>query len=565
MTINGSSGQKEKKLVLVGGVSRSGTTLVCAVLDASPYISAGTELVLIPEENKSFRDKTRALENLDDRTKKVSQRSGYVDADWANAFSQLRSGGSQKRDPVLNLNLALLIERSQREETSVLACKWNRGGAKKIIEHYDQTAFIVVVRHPSDVVSSQIKQGFERTPQQILNGWRDVYKGYLEMKKKFPTRVSFLRYEDLVSKPALALGSAFAELGLPFHADMLQHQNSNSKILAGSHVNKKTINQPISGSVSKTVRQDLKGLDLKISKDTDEVMNQLGYTSRDVRDIQLAGPRGKRASAIDTESMRSRREGFEKKRKYTREQYSELLNKLSEDSEVMTLKTYTSQGHPGEKNVLLIRHDIDHDIENAVKIAKWEASEGIKSTYCVLHTAWYYGEYKHGQYIHSRLLEESALEIQSLGHEINLHNNLVTLRLLEGAEPNSTLASELSYFREIGVQIDGTSTHGDKLCRSLSYRNFELFSESIGTRFGGPRTVENPETGHSLELGLSSYRDFGLSYEAYDVTRDLYVTDSGGNLRERLNAEGRREFGRSDGMGKVTGLLTHPIWWKNFD
>jgi hypothetical protein len=58
--------------------------------------------------------------------------------------------------------------------------------------------------------------------------------------------------------------------------------------------------------------------------------------------------------------------------------------------------------------------------------------------------------------------------------------------------------------------------------------------------------------------------DFGLEYEAYDMSKDIYHTDSGGVLRTRQNTKGRKNFGRVGNSGHVVGVLTHPIWWKFF-
>ncbi len=56
--------------------------------------------------------------------------------------------------------------------------------------------------------------------------------------------------------------------------------------------------------------------------------------------------------------------------------------------------------------------------------------------------------------------------------------------------------------------------------------------------------------------------DFGLEYEGYDIARDIYHTESGGRLRTRQKARGRRSFGRKDTQrGEVVRVLTHPIWW----
>jgi hypothetical protein len=221
---------------------------------------------------------------------------------------------------------------------------------------------------------------------------------------------------------------------------------------------------------------------------------------------------------------------------------------------------YIREKNIGDRKILLIRHDVDHDHLTAVKIARWEASRGLKATYCLLHTAWYYGKLDGDSIIHSNELIECARTIQDLGHEINLHNNFVVTALTKGIDPVKLLSEELDFFRSIRIAVAGTSTHGDKLCRELNFRNWEFFSECCDDRFGGPRIVEYDK--NVVRLGEVSMNDFGLEYEAYDIARDIYHTDSGGKPRMRKNLPGKRAFGRTDpARGTIAGILTHPIYW----
>ncbi len=159
---------------------------------------------------------------------------------------------------------------------------------------------------------------------------------------------------------------------------------------------------------------------------------------------------------------------------------------------------------------------------------------------------------------------DACREIQSLGHEINLHNNVAAIALRTGQDPIELLQQEIMFLRIHGINITGTSTHGDRICRELDFRNFELFSECVYEKRGGPRTVRHEE--HSVELGTVSMRDLGLAYEAYDIPRDLYLSDSGGRLRTHTDTRGRGgklrdQLGHLYPYAKIVGILTHPIWW----
>lgn len=62
----------------------------------------------------------------------------------------------------------------------------------------------------------------------------------------------------------------------------------------------------------------------------------------------------------------------------------------------------------------IIRHDVDMDLQEAVKLAGIEKNEGIRSTYFVMLSSEYYN------LLTGRNLK-SAREILRLGHEIGLH------------------------------------------------------------------------------------------------------------------------------------------------
>jgi hypothetical protein len=249
------------------------------------------------------------------------------------------------------------------------------------------------------------------------------------------------------------------------------------------------------------------------------------------------------------------------KKKFGAAAYQRLLDILLPVHELVTLAELASGTQSSAAARLFIRHDIDHDLQTAVEMAHWEADRGIRATYCVLHTAWYYGEFSAEKYRHTTQMIEGVQEIQALGHEINLHNNLPTVALLAGGDPVELLSQELAFLRAAGIRVEGTSTHGDGLCRKLDYRNFELFEECLRA---GPRTVVYE--GRELRLGAARLADHALSYEAYDFPKDLYITDSGGRPRVELDRPGRggkprSELGELSSEGWLTGLLTHPVWW----
>lgn len=63
---------------------------------------------------------------------------------------------------------------------------------------------------------------------------------------------------------------------------------------------------------------------------------------------------------------------------------------------------------------VILRHDIDTDLAQAVRFARLEQEQGVTSTYLVLLTSDFYN-------VFSKASREKLREIQTCGHEIGLH------------------------------------------------------------------------------------------------------------------------------------------------
>jgi len=161
------------------------------------------------------------------------------------------------------------------------------------------------------------------------------------------------------------------------------------------------------------------------------------------------------------------------------------------------------------------------------------------------------------------MMLDGCRQLQDLGHEINIHNNFIVQALKHKLDASKMLLDEIAFFRTHGIRIEGTSTHGDGLCRELDFRNFELFKGRAYPSRGGTRTLTHEGAEHAI--GSLPVELFGLDYEAYDIPRDTYVSDSGGNLRVRRNTRGmgslRKKQMDNPAPYHVLGILTHPIWW----
>lgn len=96
--------------------------------------------------------------------------------------------------------------------------------------------------------------------------------------------------------------------------------------------------------------------------------------------------------------------------KFTYKAYINMLNLLKTNNyEFCKYGKYADK----EKTVIL-RHDVDMDLEKALELAKLEYQNGVSSTYYILLCTDFYN-------IFSKKSNEILTEIVSLGHDIGLH------------------------------------------------------------------------------------------------------------------------------------------------
>ena len=206
-----------------------------------------------------------------------------------------------------------------------------------------------------------------------------------------------------------------------------------------------------------------------------------------------------------------------------------------------------------------IRHDVDHDIDHALRFAEEEWNNGIHSTYFLLPTAMYFDYSNH--------FASKIRRFGAYGHDVGFHNNVITQWLDNKEIPIQTLLNApLSFLRNVaGVEVKGTSSHGDPLCRQKNYQNFQVWDEC-------PKEFNN-----HLGFETVSLEDFGLEYETYFMRQGAYVSESGRQWQGYFcKKPGQFEPFNDIGIDKIraiiekfnqsrTGLLqvlTHPCWWK---
>jgi hypothetical protein len=172
------------------------------------------------------------------------------------------------------------------------------------------------------------------------------------------------------------------------------------------------------------------------------------------------------------------------------------------------------------KRHLVLRHDIDFDLQVAAKMAEFEAEKGIRATYFVLLRTEFYNVFSQSAVL-------ALGRIAASGHDIGLHFDAALYQgdeaeLIRAAQEECQILSQAVH-REIGA-LSFHRPHPDILGREIE---FDGVLNAYNRRF---------------------FEDIG------------YCSDSKGAWHHGppLNHE-------AVAGGRALQLLTHPIWWVDRD
>lgn len=187
----------------------------------------------------------------------------------------------------------------------------------------------------------------------------------------------------------------------------------------------------------------------------------------------------------------------------------------------------------GGDDLFLLRHDVDHDLERAVGMARIDAALGIRASFYLLHPGDYgslenyYGRFDGKRIVHNPRLFEAAREIAGLGQEIGLHNDFLYLSLRTGIPVRDLIAREMEAFDRAGLPIRGTCSHGSAFARENGIANYAIFSDRTA---GKPLDIEIALGERRQRIPCVSMAELGLEYEAYDLQTRWRMSDVGGRL-----------------------------------
>ncbi len=118
---------------------------------------------------------------------------------------------------------------------------------------------------------------------------------------------------------------------------------------------------------------------------------------------------------------------------------------------------------------IVLKHDVETGVENALEIARLEHKWGHKGSY----------------YVQAYLLEDSKnvamlKEMQAMGHEITYHHEVMDTAEGDCAKALEEFTSNARLFRENGFEIKTVCQHGNPLINSDKYNSNRDFFRLMG-------------------------------------------------------------------------------------
>jgi hypothetical protein len=242
--------------------------------------------------------------------------------------------------------------------------------------------------------------------------------------------------------------------------------------------------------------------------------------------------------------------------------YNDFLSYLaSSDRFLIVQQKDFEKTTSNDKVVISLRHDVDDNINSAIKFAYLEWKYGIKSSYFILHTANYYGETKLRFFKRNDNIVYYLKKIQdTFGHEVGWHNDLVTLQIVYELDPKIFLKNELQWLRSNDLKIFGNVSHGSQYCDIYQYVNSYFWFEVIGSNTGDYRNWEYIKKGfNTYKIEKDSLKNYNFEYEGIFLHSDYFFSDSfwPGGKRWHMGMVNLDTIK----PGKKVIILLHPQHW----
>ncbi|MEZ5773238.1 MAG: sulfotransferase [Hyphomicrobiaceae bacterium] len=243
--------------IFVRGMSRSGGTLLCTLLDAHRDIAMSYELypnLLETDGHVDLDLLARALERekVGPRLERLMpsrsfytffsrcHRGGLETVDAARIVRQLAAEGQSLAGDVGRMRLVELcgLEKMHRLGKRRWGMKCNNR-YQDYLAYWPDAQFFDMLRDGRDVLASQLNTGsFKHRPSEVGEAWVNTHERFEKFAEEHPRQFRMVRYENLTGEPDLELPAICAFLNLPMDQAMLRHHEMDLTVFKASHLSR---------------------------------------------------------------------------------------------------------------------------------------------------------------------------------------------------------------------------------------------------------------------------------------------------------------------------------------
>jgi tetratricopeptide (TPR) repeat protein len=254
---DGAKLEPARRIALLCGHPRSGTTLLEQVLDAHSDITSAEETKLMHDEAylpliRDFPEGTSVLQALDSVPLSVVTyaRENYFRCAELLLGSKIGGRLLLDKNPALNLMIPM------------------------VVRVFPETKFLIALRDPRDVVISCFLQALPLTPissaylslEGTVNQYANVMGFWLEMLPRMGNQWKYIRYEEMIDDLPAVARSVLAFLGLEFEENVLKFYE---------HARTRRVNSPSHADVQKPLYRTAVGRWRNYQKYLDPYMTRL--------------------------------------------------------------------------------------------------------------------------------------------------------------------------------------------------------------------------------------------------------------------------------------------------
>jgi hypothetical protein len=272
--------------IFVRGMSRSGGTLLCTLLDAHPAVSFSFELypalLLSPKEidlktlgnqmqqTKSLKAAAALAPTLKFQTFINRLPRGGLDAkDFGTVLVQL-SEETVTLDEISGCLRAVQLcceLKQERENTQRWGAKCNNA-VDEYLGAFPEAQFVVILRDGRDVLASQQNTGaFKPDTVKIAQSWARLHTRFFQRQEAAPEQVLIIRYEDLTANPIETTQRLCDFLKLSYVDDMQTFYEKDLTVFKANHLSGARISSKIDTTKIGRWREELSPEDIKIFED----------------------------------------------------------------------------------------------------------------------------------------------------------------------------------------------------------------------------------------------------------------------------------------------------------